>query len=46
MCLNATGNKPAIRALYNSLEVGGMLINMQPGAVVEVIRFFGDAQQR
>jgi hypothetical protein len=42
MCLSATGNKPAIRALYNSLEVGGMLVNMQPGAVVEVIRFFGD----
>jgi hypothetical protein len=42
MYLNATGNKPAIRAFYNSLEIRGMLVNMQPGAVVEVIRFFGD----
>jgi hypothetical protein len=42
MHLNATGDKPAIRALYNSLEVRGMLVNLQPGAVGEVIRFFGD----
>jgi hypothetical protein len=42
MCLNATGNKPAIRALYNSLEAGGMLVNMEPGAVVEVKRVLGD----
>ncbi|HXM25017.1 MAG TPA: hypothetical protein VN957_03260 [Chthoniobacterales bacterium] len=35
MCLNAIGDKPAIRALHNSLEGRGMLVNLQPGAVDE-----------
>ncbi len=42
MCLNAIGDKPAIRALHNPLEARGMLVNLQPGAVVELIRSFGD----
>jgi hypothetical protein len=36
MVLNARPNKPAVRALYNVLESGGLLLNIQPGTVVEV----------
>jgi hypothetical protein len=47
MHLNATGDKPAIRALCNSLEVRGMLVNLQRGVPLsKSFDFLETAQQR
>jgi hypothetical protein len=42
MYLNSHGNKPAVHALYSQLEAQGLLINMQPGAVVTVTHYYDD----
>jgi hypothetical protein len=42
MYLNSHGNKAAVRALYNQLDSQGLLVNLQPGAVVRVTYYCGD----
>jgi len=42
MYLNRIHNKPAVRALYNSLAYQRLLVNFQPGAIVEVTSYYGD----
>ena len=42
MYLNSLHNKAAVRALYRSLAAQGLLVNFQPGAVVEVSKYYGD----
>jgi hypothetical protein len=42
MYLNSLHNKPAVRALYRSLAAQGLLVNFQPGAMVEVTKYYGD----
>ena len=42
MYLNQTGQKSAIRALYNSLRASNALSNIQPGTYVEVTYYFND----
>jgi hypothetical protein len=40
--LNQTGQKGAVRALYNNLEARGSLFNLQPGTSVVVNYYFND----
>lgn len=42
MYLNSHGNKAAVRTLYNQLDSQGLLVNLQPGAVVRVTYYYGD----
>jgi hypothetical protein len=42
MYLNSHGDKDAIRGLYNQLAAQGLLVNFQPGAVVEVTHYYDD----
>src|ERR1700741_2395388 len=42
MYLNSHGSKAAVRALYNQLDSQGLLVNLQPGAVVTVTYYYGD----
>jgi hypothetical protein len=42
MYLNSHGNKAAVRTLYNQLNSQGLLVNLQPGAVVRVTYYYSD----
>ena len=42
MYLNSLHSKAAVRALYRSLAAQGLLVNFQPGAVVEVTKYYAD----
>ena len=46
MALNARHMTQAVRDMYRRLESEGALFNLQPGALVKVVEYYGDGIAR